>query len=163
MGLTDEILCRALLPSLGWKEGLSVSGDCSSFVCFACVCLCMYVCIYVCFYVCLCVRSPILDPCQHFIYLRKRSHIWDLFAAPEYIHLPDTWHLSLFLSFAFENSEASKGSSLLQNHALPLLSKFSTAFKFKFLITFWLQKPLSLLNVSSLSSENFFNALLKYY
>lgn len=81
MGLTDEILCRALLPSLGWKEGLSVSGDCSSFVCFACVCLCMYVCIYVCFYVCLCVHSPVFDPCQHF-FISERGHIFETSLLP---------------------------------------------------------------------------------
>lgn len=52
MGLTDEILCLALLSPLGWKEGLSVSGNCSGSVWFARVLLCMCVCIYVCLYVC---------------------------------------------------------------------------------------------------------------
>lgn len=164
MGLIDEI--PQYLPGSAAFSGLDGRAesewDCSVSMCFSCVCLCMCVCIYVCLYVCLCVCSPVLDNCQQF--LSERGHIFE----PSLLPL-NTYTCHIHGTFSFFFPLLLKTVRLVKAHpfsqSMPFHSCLNSplSFKFKFLITFWLQGTFSLLNLSSLSSENFLNALLKHY
>lgn len=150
-------ICQALLPSLGWMEGLRVSET----VVFLCVFhVCVYACVYVYMSVCMCVYV-----CAH-LSLTPVSNFFQkevTYLSP-WIHTPATHGtFCFFFPLLLKTVRLVKAYPFSQSMPFHSCLNSPLLFKFKFLITFWLQGTFSLLNLSSLSSENFLNALLKHY
>lgn len=125
-------------------------------------CACVYVYMYACMCANVCAHLS-LTPAS-ILFLSERGHIFE----PSLLPL-NTYTCHTHGAFCFFFPLLLKTVRLVKAHlfsqSMPFRSCLNSplSFKFKFLTTFWLQGTLYLLNLSSLSAENFLGALLKHY